>query len=90
MASAAGTLGYFLSQDPKPIDQLINAAVILLVFFAHYLMFIRGRRYERIHERYKQLSRAEQRRKFRMALVYVGVSVLVIPLLAILAITLWG
>lgn len=79
-----------LSQDPKPIDEFINAAVILLVFFAHYVMFVRGRRYERIHERYKQLSRAEQRKKFWLAWVYVGVSVLGIPLLAILAISLWG
>lgn len=86
----AGAVRYLLSIESTPTVKFVRAALILLVPFAHYVMFVRNRRYERIHERYKQLSRAEQRRKFRLALVYVGVSVLVIPLLAILAITLWG
>lgn len=82
VAAVAGTLGSFLSPN-EPASDLLMMFVFILVLVAHYAMFVRSHRYERLYDRYKQrLSRPEQRKKTRFAWVYLGVSYLGIPLLA--------
>ena len=87
--AVSGTTCFFLFPNLVLPDFLI-AAIIVMIFGGHWLMFLREGRYEELLDRFDRQSKEVQRRRRRLAWTFVFVSVLIIPLLMVLLIESFG